>query len=225
MRRTVLWLAVMAVAVVTVVTVTGMRDVVVPAQAATSYSAPLRTAVASLTVSGEDRTGYARSLFPHWIDVDGDGCNSRYEVLIAEATVAPTVGSNCRLTDGAWYSYYDDASYTATASLDIDHMVALAEAWDSGARTWTTARRQAYANDLDDDRTLVAVKDSVNQAKGDQDPADWMPPSSKATCRYLTEWVAVKIRWRLTVDTAEKTALTSYAGSCTNASISVSYAY
>lgn len=94
------------------------------------------------------------------IDADGDGCNSRNEVLIAEATVAPTVGSSCRLSGGAWYSYYDDTSYTATASLDIDHMVALAEAWDSGARTWTTARRQAYANDLGDDRTLIAVNDT-----------------------------------------------------------------
>jgi hypothetical protein len=225
MRRPVLWLAVVAVAVVAAVAVTGLWGSVVPAQAGASYSAPLRTAVASLTVASEDRAGYARSLFPHWIDVDGDGCNSRNEVLIAEATVAPTVGSGCRLSGGAWYSYYDDASYTATASLDIDHMVALAEAWDSGARTWTTARRQAYANDLDDDRTLVAVKDSVNQSKGDQDPAEWMPPSSKATCRYLNEWVAVKIRWRLTVDTAEKSSLTSYANSCTNVTITVTYAY
>ena len=204
--------------------VTGTVGVSVLARADTGYAAPLRTAVASLTVAAEDRTGYSRSLFPHWIDADDDGCNTRGEVLIAEATTAPAIGSGCRLSGGAWYSYYDDASYTATASLDIDHMVALAEAWDSGARTWAATRRRAFANDLGDDRTLVAVKDSVNQAKSDQDPAEWIPPSDSAVCRYVAEWVAVKIRWRLAVDTAEKAALTSYADSCSNVTITVDYA-
>jgi hypothetical protein len=194
-----------------------------PAYAA-SYSAPLRTAVSSLTVATEVRTGYARSLFPLWIDADGDGCNTRYEVLIAEATTAPTVGSGCSLTGGRWYSYYNNAYYTATSDLDIDHMVPLAEAWDSGARNWTTAKRRSYANDLGDSRPLVAVKDTVNQSKSDQDPAEWMPTYSAATCRYIQEWVAVKKRWALTVDSAEKSALTSYAASCTNVTITVTLA-
>ncbi|GIJ51765.1 hypothetical protein Val02_86510 [Virgisporangium aliadipatigenens] len=191
-----------------------------PAQAAT-YSAPLRTAVSSLTVATEVRTGYNRDLFPHWIDADGDGCNTRYEVLIAEATTRPTVGSGCSLTGGRWYSYYNNTYYTLPSDLDIDHMVALAEAWDSGARSWTTAKRQAYANDLTESRALVAVKDSVNQSKSDRDPAEWMPTNSGATCRYVQEWVAVKKRWALTVDSAEKAALTGYAASCTNVTITV----
>jgi hypothetical protein len=191
-----------------------------PAQAAT-YSAPLRTAVASLTVATEVRTGYNRDLFPHWIDADRDGCNSRYEVLIAEATTAPTVGSGCSLSGGRWYSYYNNASYTLTSDLDIDHMVPLAEAWDSGARNWTTSRRQSFANDLGDSRPLAAVKDTVNQAKGDKDPAEWMPPYSGATCRYVQEWVATKKRWGLTVDTAEKNRLVTLANGCTNVTITV----
>ncbi len=68
-------------------------------------------------------------------------------------------------------SYYDDATWSDQADLDIDHVVALAEAWDSGASGWTTAQRRAFANDLGDERCLVAVTDSVNQAKGDEDPA------------------------------------------------------
>lgn len=195
-----------------------------PARAET-YSAPLRTAVSSLPVATEVRTGYNRDLFPLWIDADGDGCNTRYEVLIAEATTAPSVGSGCTLSGGRWYSYYDNTFWTLPSDLDIDHMVPLAEAWDSGARSWTTSRRQSYANDLGDSRPLVAVTDNVNQAKGDKDPAEWMPSYSPARCHYLTEWVVVKIRWRLTVDSVEKSALTSIATGCTNSTLTVVRAF
>ena len=98
-------------------------------------------------------------------------------------------------------------------------MVPLAEAWDSGAYGWTAARRQAYANDLDDYRTLVGVTDSVNQSKSDQDIAEWLPAQQR--CRYLREYVAVKIRWTLSVDSAEKTAMNDLAAGCTDAMITV----
>jgi hypothetical protein len=194
-----------------------------PANAAT-ISKPLRTMIADLPVATEVRTGYNRDLFPHWIDADGDGCSTRYEVLIAEAVTAPTVGSGCTLSGGRWYSYYDGAYWTAPADIDIDHFVPLAEAWDSGARTWTTAQRQSFANDLGDARSLAAVTDNVNQSKSDQDPAEWMPPLTSVYCRYIGEWAAVKTRWALTVDSAEKSALTSFASACTNVTITVSTA-
>ena len=193
-----------------------------PAASAATITTSLRTGVANLPVATEIRTGYDRDLFPHWVDADGDGCNSRYEVLIAEATTSPSVGARCALSGGRWYSYYDGASWTNPADLDIDHFVPLAEAWDSGARNWTTTQRRSFANDLGDARSLVAVTDNVNQAKGDQDPATWLPANSR--CRYVAEWVAVKIRWRLTVDTAEKNALTSLAAGCTNVTITVTQA-
>ena len=192
-----------------------------PAQAA-SYSAPLTTAISDLTTASEVRTGYSRDLFPHWVDADGDGCSTRNEVLLDEADTAPTRSGTCTLSGGRWYSYYDRVSWTNAADVDIDHMVPLAEAWDSGARTWTTATRQAYANDLGDYRSLVGVTDNVNQAKGDQDVAEWLPQFDK--CRYLREYVAVKHRWRLTVDSAEKTAMQNLAATCTNSTITVTLA-
>ncbi len=85
------------------------------------------------------RVGYDRDLFPHWVDDDRDGCNTRKEVLIAEATTPPEVGPRCSLVGGEWYSYCDDATWTEQTDLDIVHMVPLAEAWDSGASVWTTA--------------------------------------------------------------------------------------
>ncbi len=195
----------------------------VPATAhAETYSAPLTTAIGDLTVAGEVRTGYSRDLFPHWVDADGDGCSTRNEVLVAEADDPVSVGSGCSLSGGRWYSYYDRVSWTDPADVDIDHMVPLAEAWDSGARSWTTATRQAFANDLGDSRSLVGVTDDVNQAKGDQDPATWLPQYDR--CRYLREFVAVKLRWRLSVDAAEKQAMSSLASSCTNTTITVTRA-
>jgi hypothetical protein len=101
-------------------------------------------------------------------------------------------------------------------------MVPLAEAWDSGARDWSSSTREAFANDLGDYRTLVGVTDSVNQAKGDQDVAEWLPAQQQ--CRYLREFVAVKIRWRLAVDPAERSAMQSLASSCTNSTITVTRA-
>jgi len=218
MARALRWLAATVTALVA-----GTTALAPPARAA-SYTAPLRTAVASLTVATENRSGYDRDLFPHWIDADGDGCHARNEVLIAEAVTAPTVGARCALSDGRWYSSYDDAFYTAPSDLDIDHVVALAEAWDSGARNWSASRRRSFANDLGDDRALAAVRDSVNQAKGDRDPAGWMPPYAGATCRYVADWVATKIRWRLTVDTRERSALADHAAACPDTTITVTYA-
>ena len=184
-----------------------------------SYSAPLTTAIGSLTVAAEVRTGYERSKFKHWVDADGDGCSTRFEVLDVESETSVTCSN---LSGGRWFSYYDRVSWTDPGRIDIDHMVPLAEAWDSGARSWTAAQREAYANDLGDSRTLVGVTDSVNQAKGDQDVAQWLPTYDR--CRYLREWVAVKVRWRLTVNSGEKTALQNLAAGCTNVTITVTRA-
>jgi hypothetical protein len=189
------------------------------AQAVTTYSAPLRTAIRDLPTRAEVRTGYSRDRFKHWVDADGDGCNTRKEVLIAEADAPLTIGAGCRLTGGRWYSYYDRRSWSDQGRIDIDHMVPLAEAWDSGARNWSAANRERYANDLGDYRSLVGVTDTLNQAKSDQDPATWLPPYFK--CRYLKEFVAVKIRWRLSVDAAERVAMNELAMDCTNTTITV----
>ncbi|MFG2767446.1 HNH endonuclease family protein [Streptomyces rubiginosohelvolus] len=178
---------------------------------------PLADAVGLVQVTEEDRTGYTRSKFKHWNAGDdaGDGCNTRAEVLIAEAVVAPTIEAGCKLTGGTWASYYDGQEVTSAGALDIDHMVPLAEAWDSGASTWTAARREAYANDQGADVSLVAVTARSNRQKSDQDPADWMPPSPEAQCRYVGEWVATKLRWQLTADDRELEALKVYAeGPC-----------
>ncbi|MEU6937040.1 HNH endonuclease family protein [Streptomyces rubiginosohelvolus] len=176
----------------------------------------LADAVGLVTVADENRTGYTRSSFKHWNSGDlADGCNTRNEVLIAEATTAPAVAAGCKLTGGVWLSYYDGHEVTDPGALDIDHMVPLAEAWDSGASTWTAARREAYANDQGSTVSLVAVTARSNRQKSDQDPAQWLPPAPEAQCRYVGEWVSTKLRWQLAVDAAELEALKVFAeGPC-----------
>ncbi|WP_031476325.1 HNH endonuclease family protein [Streptomyces bicolor] len=170
-----------------------------------------RTYLASLTVATEDRTGYSRDLFPHWITQSGT-CNTREVVLKRDGTNV-VQDSSCAATSGSWFSPYDGATWTAASDVDIDHLVPLAEAWDSGADSWTTSRRQAFANDLTRPQ-LIAVTDNVNQAKGDQDPATWMPSVSSYRCTYVRAWVQVKYYYDLSVDSAEKSALTNYLASC-----------
>ncbi|MEU4659038.1 HNH endonuclease family protein [Streptomyces sp. NPDC023723] len=174
-------------------------------------AATARTYLASLTVATENRTGYDRDLFPHWITQSGT-CNTRETVLKRDGSNVVT-DSACASTSGSWYSVYDGATWTAASDVDIDHLVPLAEAWDSGASGWTTARRQSFANDLTRPQ-LIAVTDNVNQAKGDQDPATWMPSRTAYHCTYLRAWVQVKYYYGLSVDSAEKSTLTSGLASC-----------
>ncbi|MER7195555.1 HNH endonuclease family protein [Streptomyces flaveolus] len=185
-----------------------------PAHAAETV--PLSEAVSRLPVTVESRDGYTRDAFRHWNSGDDptDGCNTRNEVLIDEAVEPPTVGSRCSLSGGLWFSYYDQVWVTSASGLDIDHMVPLAEAWDSGASAWTAARREAYANDQGSATSLVAVTARSNRSKADQDPAQWLPPAAEAHCRYVAEWVGMKLRWALSVDEAEVAALAEAAAAC-----------
>ncbi|MEU8826511.1 HNH endonuclease family protein [Streptomyces sp. NPDC048636] len=97
----------------------------------------------------------------------------------------------------------------------------LAGSWDSGASAWSPAERQAYANDLGDQRTLAAVTARENRSKADQDPAEWLPSDAGAVCRYVTEWTAVKARWGLSADRAEVDALEQLADGCPDTEITV----
>jgi hypothetical protein len=114
-------------------------------------------------------------------------------------------------------------TWSDSGDVDIDHLVPLAEAWDSGARQWNAGTRERYANDLGDRRALVAVTDNVNQSKGDQDIAEWLPELSR--CRYVREWVSVKVRWSLTVDRVEKRTARRLAGRCHKVVLRVSRAH
>ncbi|MFD5749034.1 HNH endonuclease family protein [Streptomyces sp. NPDC127033] len=176
----------------------------------------LTEGITALPVADENRDGYQRTKFKHWVDADHDSCNTRSEVLISESRIPVTVEAGCKVTAGQWYSYYDGVTVTTPGGLDIDHMVPLAEAWDSGASQWSAARREAYANDLDAETSLVAVTAKSNRSKSDQDPAEWLPPLADARCTYAAQWVSTKLRWGLTADSVEQDTLRDLAAGCGN---------
>ncbi|GGW73204.1 HNH endonuclease family protein [Streptomyces xantholiticus] len=194
---------------------TGLLATAPTAQAAppTPVSASTaRSYLSQLTVSAEgSSSGYSRDLFPHWITQSGT-CNTR-EVVLSRDGSNVQQDSSCAAVSGSWYSPYDGATWYAASDVDIDHIVPLAEAWRSGASSWTTSTRQQFANDLTRPQ-LIAVTDNVNQSKGDQDPAEWMPPRSSYHCYYARMWVHTKYYWNLKVDPAEKSALQSVLNGC-----------
>ncbi|MBQ0906030.1 HNH endonuclease family protein [Micromonospora sp. U21] len=168
----------------------------------------------ALTVATQGSTsGYSRDLFPHWITISGS-CNTREQVLKRDGT-SVVVNSSCAATSGRWYSPYDGATWTAASDVDIDHVVPLAEAWRSGANSWTTSRRQSFANDLTRPQ-LIAVTDNVNQSKGDQDPSTWQPSLSSYRCTYSKMWITVKYNWSLKLQSSEKSALQSMLNTCSS---------
>ncbi len=157
--------------------------------------------------------GYDRSWFPHWGDFDGDGCNTRQEVLIRDSVVAPVLHPErpCQVVEGGWRSPYDGLWTTDPTEMAVDHVVPLAEAWESGARWWSDEVRERFAND---EAGLVTVSGASNQEKGASDPAGWLPGDVEARCGYAAWWIKIKAKWGLTADRAEIVALENLAATC-----------
>ena len=179
----------------------------------TTTTTVMSTSSLGLRVEAEHAGGYKRNLFANWYDADRDGCDTRQEVLIAESIIPAKIGAKCKVT-GQWFSIYDGVTTTNSSSFDIDHMVPLKEAWDSGAWNWNTDQRKKFANDLDESFFLIAVTARSNRSKGERDPAEWMPTSVSYHCEYARFWVQIKRAWDLSVDPAENTFLTRTLASC-----------
>jgi hypothetical protein len=174
--------------------------------------ATARSELAALRVAADGSSdGYSRDLFPHWNTVSGS-CNTRETVLRRDGSNV-VVGSDCYPDSGSWYSPYDGATWSLASDVDIDHIVPLSNAWRTGARSWTQSKRTQFANDLSNPQ-LIAVTDNVNSAKGDQTPATWKPSRTAYWCTYAKMWVRTKYRYALTVNSAEKSALTTMLDRC-----------
>ena len=158
-----------------------------------------------LNVADENpRSGYQRELFKHWIDADKDCLNTRLEVLHRDNRSQVT--GNCTAVVGVWNSWLEGKMFTSSKALQIDHLVSLAEAWDSGAASWSAELRRDYANDLGYKWSLGVTSPSFNKGKGDRDISGWSPRAI-AVCPYVQRWMAVKYRWGLFIDIDEHDAI------------------
>lgn len=190
----------------------GSTSTPLPASTSSTSTLPMTTptaavealaVLAQIPIEREHRGGYDRDLFAVWSDLDDDGCDTRSEVLFEESlTFAQVDTVGCQPVAGDWLSSYDGILVLDASQIDIDHVVALKEAWDSGAWAWQPDRRIAYANDVSDVRTLAAVTAESNRSKGDADPSNWLP-ADDYICQYLSNWVAIKARWSLSMDESE----------------------
>lgn len=168
-----------------------------------------------IPVETERPRGYDREAWRHWLDADGDCQDARQEVLAAES-LEPVRwdAEGCDVVSGLWRDVYTGETFRDPRALDVDHMVPLAEAYRSGGRDWSTERRGAYANDLEDSRSLIAVSASANRSKGDQGPEEWLPPDAAHRCIYVANWVAVKVRWSLSMDESERVTVGNILTGC-----------
>ena len=133
-------------------------------------------------------------------------------LLRSPSTVGFKSSKGCRVVSGSWNDSYSGKTITDATTLDIDHMVPLKEAHEPGAANWSRERKRAYANDLDDPDTLIAVDRRLNRQKGAKDPAEWLPPNPAYQTQYARAWVAVKLKWGLTADRQELVALQKLLG-------------
>ena len=164
----------------------------------------------------DDIPKYDRGEWRHWADEDGDCQNARQEALIAESETPVKYANDdkCRVASGSWAGPYTGEVFTDPGSLDIDHMVPLANAHRSGAWAWSGAKKREYANDLSYDGHLIAVQASANRAKGSNGPEFWKPPERAYWCQYAIDWITIKNTWVLTATGSEASALVEMLDTC-----------
>ena len=177
--------------------------------------------IAKLAVKGRAaKTGYTRAQFgPAWSDVDRNGCDTRNDILNRDLSsiIYKVSSKDCVVLSGILLDPYSGESIdflrgvTTSSDVQIDHVVALSNAWQTGAFKLTLAQRTAFANDPNN---LLAVKGRLNSQKGDGDAATWLPPQKSYRCDYVTKQVSIKARYGLWLTAPEKEAMLRILKSC-----------
>ncbi len=147
----------------------------------------------------EKESSYNRKEWGKWIDEDGDGFNTRQEVLIEESLIEPIIKSN-KVIYGKWYDVFSGEYFSDPKYLDIDHFVPLKNAYESGASNWSKRKKYKYYNYLKDKNHLIAVSKTINRSKGHKSPVEWLPPNKEYQCEYVRTWYKIKKEWGLTIE-------------------------
>lgn len=185
---------------------------------ADAEAGPALAAVDTLTVKGRaPKTGYDRDRFGSpWADTDSNRCGTRDDILKRDLKgVKYRDGGDCEVSSGELspdpYTGKDVTFVRGRSQVDIDHLVALSDAWQKGAGKWEPSKRIAFANDP---LNLLAVDAGPNRGKGDGDAATWLPPDKGYRCAYVARQVAVKKKYEVWVTGAERDAMKRVLAGC-----------
>ncbi|WP_371528796.1 HNH endonuclease family protein [Streptomyces sp. NBC_01283] len=211
--------AALLLALVVTASVTGCspKDAADGSSGPDAKAGPALAAVDTLTVKGRaPKTGYDRARFGSpWADTDSNGCGTRDDILKRDLDDVKYRDGDCEVASGRLapdpYTGKDVTFTRGRSQVDIDHLVALSDAWQKGAGKWEPSKRIAFANDP---LNLLAVDAGPNRGKGDGDTATWLPPDKGYRCAYVARQVAVKKKYDVWVTGAERDAMKRVLSGC-----------
>jgi hypothetical protein len=177
------------------------------------------TVMKTLVIKGRaPKTGYSRAQFgAAWADVDHNGCDTRNDILHRDLTQVVYRTGTCIVLSGVLHDPYTGKTINfrrgvnTSPAVQIDHVVALSDAWQKGAFAWTVSKRTAFANDPVE---LLAVDGPINGQKSDSDAASWLPPNRAFRCSFVSRQIAVKSKYGVWVTSAEEAAFSRILASC-----------
>jgi Protein of unknown function (DUF1524) len=155
---------------------------------------------------------YVRKEWKHWSDRDKNCLNTKEEILKARSkSIVLTSKKGCRIKSGSWDDYYYPETINDMKQIDVDHLIPLKHAYDTGGANWSPEKKEQFANDPEN---LVITDKKYNRQKGAKGIDQWLPINKEYACKYVKDWIKVKMKYGLRMDEPEKLTISAIQGSC-----------
>ena len=178
-----------------------------------------RQKLSVIAITPEHLGDYRREDWPHWRPGRSRCISVREEVLISQSRTPVLMAQDgCSIQSGLWIDPYSGNSFTDPKRLDVDHLVPLEEANQSGGWAWSREKRVEFANDISTGFSLIAVSAEANRSKGSKGPEEWLPSNAAERCNYVVHWIMVKAKWELSVDQREHDSIALNLAACSSPS-------
>jgi len=171
-------------------------------------------AISSVTSShiSEKIPSYNRKFYKHWSDSNRNCLDTRQEILLERSIVAPTLNKKkCKVKAGLWKDFYYAEELVDVKEIDIDHIVPLKNAHESGAHAWPSEKKEIFANDLEN---LVITNKRYNRQKGSKTIAQWLPVEKEYACKYIHNWIHIKEKYQLKLSPEENQTIAQMGSNC-----------
>ena len=155
----------------------------------------------SQAIAFETTIKYNRKTWKHWTDHDHNCLDTRTEILKARSLIPVTMNKKgCKVKAGKWQDYYFNETLIEAKNVDIDHLVPLKNAHDSGGADWSFERKEKFANDPEN---LVVTNKKYNRTKSSKGIDQWLPVELSYTCKYVRQWIKIKTKYKLEIKPQE----------------------